>query len=133
MLFDSPLNRAGLLEVFIHTKQNVLIAIDPQTRFPRTFKRWANLMGNKLLLITKEVRAILTNSSHAVQLLYKLSIRSTQGAKKLMRVIKNPITLHLPPSAVRYGTSFQAEKLIKPSELVPTGDVSSFLLMIIAC
>ena len=68
--------------------------------------------------------AVVNNFLYAVQLLYKLSIRSTQGAKKLMRVVKNPITIHLPPSAVRYGTSFQAEKLIKPSELVPTGDVS---------
>lgn len=45
MLFDSPLNRAGLLQVYIHTRQNVLIDVNPQTRFPRTFKRFANLMG----------------------------------------------------------------------------------------
>ena len=45
MLFDSPLNRAGLLQVYIHTDRNVLIEINPQTRFPRTFVRFANLMG----------------------------------------------------------------------------------------
>lgn len=46
MLFDSPLNRAGLLQVYIHTENNVLIEINPQTRIPRTFKRFAGLMGN---------------------------------------------------------------------------------------
>ncbi|KAI1285682.1 Ribosomal RNA small subunit methyltransferase NEP1 [Halotydeus destructor] len=101
MLFDSPLNRAGLLQVYIHTKNNVLIEINPQTRFPRTFKRFANLM---------------------VQLLYKLSIRSSQGAQKLLKVIKNPVTLHLPPGCRKIGTSFQAEKLVKPSELVTDAD-----------
>jgi len=101
MLFDSPLNRAGLLQVYIHTKQKVLIEINPQTRFPRTFKRFANLM---------------------VQLLHKLSIRSSQGSEKLLRTIKNPITLHLPPGARKIGTSFQAEKLVHPRELVPEED-----------
>jgi rRNA pseudouridine-1189 N-methylase Emg1 (Nep1/Mra1 family) len=45
MLMDSPLNRAGLLQVYIHTEKNVLIEINPQTRIPRTFKRFAGLMG----------------------------------------------------------------------------------------
>lgn len=46
MLFDSPLNRAGLLQVYVHTTNNVLIEINPQTRIPRTFKRFAGLIGN---------------------------------------------------------------------------------------
>lgn len=45
MLFDSPLNRAGLLQVYIHTAHNVLIEINPQTRIPRTLKRFGGLMG----------------------------------------------------------------------------------------
>ena len=44
MLFDSPLNRAGLLQVFIRTANNVLIEINPATRIPRTFKRFSGLM-----------------------------------------------------------------------------------------
>ncbi|KAF3423981.1 hypothetical protein E2986_00980 [Frieseomelitta varia] len=44
MLMDSPLNRAGLLQVYIHTEKNVLIEVNPQTRIPRTFKRFAGLM-----------------------------------------------------------------------------------------
>ena len=75
MLFDSPLNRAGLLQVFIRTANNVLIEINPATRIPRTFKRFAGLM---------------------VQLLHKYSISATDSSVKLIKVIKNPITDHLP-------------------------------------
>ena len=32
MLLDSPLNRAGLLQVYIRTSQNVLIEVNPQIR-----------------------------------------------------------------------------------------------------
>ena len=45
MLLDSPLNRAGHLRVFIHTRDNVLIDIHPQTRIPRTYDRFAGLFG----------------------------------------------------------------------------------------
>jgi rRNA pseudouridine-1189 N-methylase Emg1 (Nep1/Mra1 family) len=44
-LLDSPLNKAGLLQVYVHTEQNVLIEINPKTRIPRTFKRFCGLMG----------------------------------------------------------------------------------------
>jgi len=37
MLLDSPLNRAGLLQVYVHTAKGVLIEVNPQTRIPRTF------------------------------------------------------------------------------------------------
>ncbi|XP_027202750.1 ribosomal RNA small subunit methyltransferase NEP1 [Dermatophagoides pteronyssinus] len=98
MLFDSPLNRAGLLQVYVHSEQNVLIEINPQTRVPRTFKRFAFLM---------------------VQLLHKLSVRASNSSDKLMRVIKNPITLHLPVGCRRIGTTFKSANLVKPKELVP--------------
>ena len=45
-LLDSPLNKAGHLQVYVHTADNVLIEINPQTRIPRTFPRFAGLMGN---------------------------------------------------------------------------------------
>lgn len=51
MLMDSPLNRAGLLQVYIRTEKNVLIEINPQTRIPRTFKRFAGLMGKKITIV----------------------------------------------------------------------------------
>jgi rRNA small subunit pseudouridine methyltransferase Nep1 len=44
-LFDSPLCKAGKLQVYLHTTKNVLIEINPHVRIPRTFKRFCGLMG----------------------------------------------------------------------------------------
>jgi rRNA small subunit pseudouridine methyltransferase Nep1 len=44
-LLDSPLNKAGRLQVYISTAKNVLIEVHPSVRIPRTFKRFSGLMG----------------------------------------------------------------------------------------
>jgi rRNA small subunit pseudouridine methyltransferase Nep1 len=44
-LLDSPLNKAGLLQVYVHTAKGVLIEVNPHVRIPRTFKRFSGLMG----------------------------------------------------------------------------------------
>ena len=44
-LLDSPLNKAGKLQVYVETKNRTLIEISPHTRIPRTYKRFAGLMG----------------------------------------------------------------------------------------
>ncbi|XP_068115508.1 ribosomal RNA small subunit methyltransferase NEP1 [Hyperolius riggenbachi] len=98
MLLDSPLNRAGMLQVYIHTKRNVLIEVNPQTRIPRTFPRFCGLM---------------------VQLLHKLSVRAADGPQKLLKVIKNPITDHLPVGCTKISTSFQGERVSCVRDLVP--------------
>ncbi|KAM7421041.1 hypothetical protein PAMA_015295 [Pampus argenteus] len=100
MLMDSPLNRAGLLQVYIHTEKNALIEINPQTRIPRTFTRFCGLM---------------------VQLLHKLSVRAADGPQKLLRMIKNPVSDHLPPGCPRICTSFSAGEAVCPRSLVPEG------------
>jgi rRNA small subunit pseudouridine methyltransferase Nep1 len=64
-----------------------LIEVSPSVRIPRTFKRFAGLM---------------------VQLLHRLSIRSTNSNEKLLRVIQNPITDHLPPNCRKVTLSFDA-------------------------
>src|SRR5271156_6413452 len=79
-LLDSPLNKAGLLQIYIHTSRGVLIEVNPSVRIPRTFKRFSGLM---------------------VQLLHKLYIRSDDGPQKLFRVIKNPVTDYLPPDCLK--------------------------------
>ena len=43
-----------------------------------------------------------------VQLLHRLSIRSTNSQEKLLKVIKNPITDHLPPHCRKVTLSFDA-------------------------
>lgn len=83
-LLDSPLNKAGKLQVYIHTTKNALIEVNPHVRIPRTFKRFCGLM---------------------VQLLHKLSIRSVNGPEKLLKIIKNPITDHLPPDCYKVTMS----------------------------
>ncbi|XP_062395182.1 ribosomal RNA small subunit methyltransferase NEP1 [Sardina pilchardus] len=98
MLMDSPLNRAGLLQVYIHTEKNVLIEINPQTRIPRTFARFCGLM---------------------VQLLHKLSVRAADGPQRLLRTIKNPVSDHLPPGCPRIGTSFSSGDAVCARTVVP--------------
>ncbi|KAK0235037.1 Nep1-domain-containing protein [Armillaria nabsnona] len=46
-LLDSPLNKAGLLQVYIHTAKGVLIEVNPHIRRPRTFKRFSGLVRYK--------------------------------------------------------------------------------------
>ncbi|GIY00948.1 ribosomal RNA small subunit methyltransferase NEP1 [Caerostris extrusa] len=92
MLFDSPLNRAGLLQVFIHTEKNILIEINPQTRIPRTFKRFAALM---------------------VQLLFKL---------KKLDLLMRFYYVYLRIGCKKFCTSFSATKVVRPRELVPSDE-----------
>ncbi|KAI9666455.1 MAG: 18S rRNA pseudouridine methyltransferase [Bathelium mastoideum] len=86
-LLDSPVNKAGKLQIYIHTAKGVLIEVNPSVRIPRTFKRFAGLM---------------------VQLLHRLSIRSMDSQEKLLKVIKNPITDHLPHNCRKVTLSFDA-------------------------
>lgn len=45
-VLDSPLNKAGYVEaIFMKTTGNALVSISPNTRLPRTFKRFCGLMG----------------------------------------------------------------------------------------
>lgn len=82
------MNKAGKLQIYIHTAKGVLIEVSPTVRIPRTFKRFAGLM---------------------VQLLHRLSIRSTNSQEKLLKVVKNPITDHLPPNCRKVTLSYEAD------------------------
>lgn len=86
-LLDSPINKAGKLQVYIQTSRGILIEVNPSVRIPRTFKRFSGLM---------------------VQLLHKLSIRSVNSEEKLLKVIKNPITDHLPTKCRKITLSFDS-------------------------
>lgn len=87
-LLDSPINKAGKLQVYIQTARNVLIEVNPQVRIPRTFKRFSGLM---------------------VQLLHRLSIKSVNSEERLLKVIKNPITDHLPTKCRKITLSFDSK------------------------
>ena len=97
-ILDSPLNKAGRVSaVYVHTQKNVLISVNPSVRIPRTFKRFCGLM---------------------VQLLQKLSIRASNGPDKLLKVIKHPITKHLPVNVPRVGFSFSSETIVRFQDYV---------------
>lgn len=76
-LLDSPLNRAGMLQVFLRTSDGTCIAVDPRLRVPRCMKLFEKMM---------------------VQLLYKMKIRSSTGYLSLLKAVKNPILSHCPPN-----------------------------------
>lgn len=51
MLFDSPLNKAGFLHVYIRmdrSEPNKMVNLHPEIRIPRTFKRFQQLFANFL-------------------------------------------------------------------------------------
>ncbi|VDL95242.1 unnamed protein product [Schistocephalus solidus] len=101
MLLDSPLNRMGMLQVFIRTQKNILIEVNPKTRIPRTFDRFSGLM---------------------VQLLHKLSVHAAEGNhEKLLKVVKNPVTRYFPAGSLRIGTSFSADRIVSPRD-IPASD-----------
>jgi rRNA small subunit pseudouridine methyltransferase Nep1 len=85
-IIDSPLNKAGLLKLYIQTKKHVLIDVNPSIRIPRTYKRFAGLM---------------------VQLLHKMKIKAGTESTTLLKVIKNPFSQYLPAGTRCYGMSSQ--------------------------
>ena len=97
-LFESPLNKAGMLQVYIRTKENVLIEISPKTKIPRTIKRFCGLMG---------------------QLLQKYRIRAMNSSEVLLKVIKNPITQYIPFGCPIISTN-EKSKMVKLEEYIDT-------------
>mmetsp|Transcript_18322 Transcript_18322/g.42207 ORF Transcript_18322/g.42207 Transcript_18322/m.42207 type:complete len:271 (-) Transcript_18322:161-973(-) len=97
-LLDSPLNKAGLLKIYIATTKKVLIEVNPQIRAPRTYKRFAGLM---------------------TQLLHKMKIKAGNDSTTLLKVIKNPFSSHLPPGTRCFGFSCEGT-LYSPISLAKT-------------
>jgi rRNA small subunit pseudouridine methyltransferase Nep1 len=100
-LLDSPINKAGMLRVYILTNQKVLIEVHPSIRIPRTYKRFAGLM---------------------VQLLHKMKIKAANESTALLKVIKNPFSQHLPPGTRCFGFSVEGtlySPLALPKEIIP--------------
>ena len=130
ILLDSPLNKAGLLKLYVRTEAGVLINVDPQIRIPRTFRRFCGLMAQ---VRAKQPRAhtavapLPTPRRHRLtvllralaQLLHKLSIRASNGSAKLLKVIKNPVTDHLPPNCRTILLSVTGQLVSLPA-YVPT-------------
>ncbi|CAO0794636.1 unnamed protein product [Mucor circinelloides] len=90
-LLDSPLNKSGHLEVYIHTAKGVVIRINPECRIPRTIKRFSGLM---------------------VQLLERGSISSDiEGHTKLLEIVPPPVVQYLPEGCRKIALSWNAPKV----------------------
>ncbi|KAI9380116.1 hypothetical protein POPTR_016G037500v4 [Populus trichocarpa] len=97
-ILDSPLNKAGCLRaVYVKTDKGVLFEVKPYVRIPRTYKRFAGIM---------------------LQLLQKLSIAAVGKREKLLRVIKNPVTQHLPLNSRKIGFSHSSDKFVEMEKYV---------------
>lgn len=97
-ILDSPLAKAGKLEaLYVRTEKGVLFEVKPFVRIPRTFKRFCGLM---------------------LQLLQNLSITATERRTKLLNVIKNPVTRHLPVNSRRIGLSHSSLKVVQMRDYV---------------
>lgn len=111
VLSQCPLNRAGLLQVYVRTQNNELFKVDPQFAVPESFDDFTTIM---------------------VQLLHHLRpVRSKKGSKQLLKLIKNPVALYLPTGALRYGTSSKAKRVVRPSELVPANETLSKSVVVV--
>lgn len=72
-LLDSPLNKAGKLQVIIRTAKNQLIEVNPTIRIPRTYKRFAGLFAQ---LLTK----------------MKIKAEGHEGTGTLLKVVKSDLS-----------------------------------------
>ncbi|KAJ4770394.1 Ribosomal RNA small subunit methyltransferase NEP1 [Rhynchospora pubera] len=110
-IFDSPVTKAGRLQaVYVRTEKGVLFEIKPHVRMPRTFKRFCGLMS---------------------QLLQKLSITAVGKREKLLNVIKNPVSRHLPVDSRRIGLSYSSEKSINLVDYVANSSEDSTLVFVV--
>ncbi|OAG29894.1 rRNA small subunit pseudouridine methyltransferase Nep1 [Nematocida displodere] len=89
-LLDSPLNKAGSLKILIVTTANAVIEINPQTRIPRVFTRFAGLM---------------------IQLLERNRIYASSTRDILMQLHKGAVEGYIPKDAQRIGLSQEGESL----------------------
>ncbi|KAL1931251.1 hypothetical protein VTP01DRAFT_10388 [Rhizomucor pusillus] len=89
-ILDSPLNKSGHMEVYIHTAKGVVIRVNPACRIPRTIKRFSGLM---------------------VQLLERGRITSDQEGSTLLEILPGDITEHLPQKSKRIALSWNSPKV----------------------
>jgi len=68
---DSPLNREGMLEVYVHTIGDYVIWVNPQTRLPRNYNRFVGLMEQLF-----EVGKVPPNSSKPLMVIKPMTLEA---------------------------------------------------------
>ncbi|KAL6549116.1 18S rRNA uridine methyltransferase [Orobanche hederae] len=102
-IFDSPVCKAGLVHaIYVKVNGGVIFEIKSHVRIPRTIKRFNGLM---------------------LDLLQKSSIAAKDTGEKLLRVIEQPVTRHLPPNSRVIGLSHGSKEVVNLTDFVP--DISN--------
>jgi len=78
---DSPLNKAGMLKLYIHSKEEIVVQVHPACRVPRIFREFAKMM---------------------FELLRRGEVHGAHGAP-LMEVIQGPVENLLPAKSHRFA------------------------------
>ncbi|KAL5723366.1 rRNA small subunit pseudouridine methyltransferase Nep1 [Ranunculus cassubicifolius] len=110
-VIDSALYRAGMVQgIYVRTDEGVLIQIEPHTRLPLTFGSFCSMM---------------------LELLQKFSIKAKGKREKLLRLIENPVTKHLPSNCVKIGLSRSSEKVVPINDYVRSINKDQTLVFVV--
>ncbi|XP_065880114.1 uncharacterized protein [Euphorbia lathyris] len=110
-ILDSPLNKLGMVgAIYVRTDSGVLFEIKPHVRIPRTFKRFCGII---------------------LELLEKSCIRDKDTGDVLLRVLKEPVTRHLPEKARVIGLSYNSPKLVDLDSYVSVAADDASLVFVV--
>lgn len=89
-LLESPLNKYGMLQIYIRTRDKQLIYISPHLKIPKTYNQFEALM---------------------VTLLRKFKIKSSEQNIFLLKIIKNDFDATLPTNGLKIGLSTKGKEV----------------------
>ncbi|KAF5191716.1 Ribosomal rna small subunit methyltransferase nep1 [Thalictrum thalictroides] len=99
---DSKLYKTGRVQaIYVKTDEGLLIKIEPHMLIPKTYRRFCAMM---------------------LELLQKFSVKAMGKREKLLRLIANPVTQHLPTNCYKIGLSYSSEKRVRLKDYV--GDLN---------
>ncbi|KAK2989307.1 hypothetical protein RJ640_006040 [Escallonia rubra] len=85
--------------VYVHTDQGVLIKVEPNAQIPKTLGPFCAMMS---------------------ELLQKFSIKANGRGGKLLRLVENPVSKHLPVSSHKIGLSVSSRRAVPLRDYVNT-------------
>ena len=104
----APLNREGLLRIYVHTLEDHVISVDPEVRLPRNYDRFVGLIeqlyregrvpveGKPLLKLRKgSLRDILSEiePSYVMAFTRRGEPKTLEDAIKVLRKYENPVAI----------------------------------------
>ncbi|SBT74912.1 ribosomal RNA small subunit methyltransferase NEP1, putative [Plasmodium malariae] len=89
-LLESPLNKYGMLQIYVKTHDNQLFYISPHLKIPKTYNQFEALM---------------------VTFLRKYKIKANENRMYLLKIIKNDYNNILPVNGKKIGLSMKGKKV----------------------